>query len=57
LLVAYSAIAAVGFSTTSSSTAGIGWIGPAMYGLPLVGIVCLVENVASALWRTLARGR
>jgi hypothetical protein len=57
LLFAYSAIVAEGFSTTTSSTAAIGWIGPAFYGLPLVGLVCLVENVALALWRRLRRDR
>jgi hypothetical protein len=57
LLLAYSAIAAEGFSTSTSSTAGIGWVGPAFYGLPLVGIVCVVENVAAARWRRPRRGR
>jgi hypothetical protein len=57
LLFAYSAVVAEGFSTASSSTAGIAWIGPAAYGLPLVGIVCLIENLVPAMWRKLTGGR
>lgn len=51
LLFGYSALAAEGFSTSTSSTAGIAWIGPAFLGFPLVLIVFVAENIGPVLWR------